>query len=105
MLKALFILAMCAASVSAAAQTTGPVPSMLSPNYDTYRSSAELYRNQGPAETPTMRRLKLERAKALHAEAAALLSQDGGKLTPEHEAYLRREACDILEITGRDCRV
>ena len=78
------------------------MPSVLSPNYDTFRSSVELYRGQGPAATPTMRRLKLERARALHAEAETLLKQDGGRLTPEHETYLRREACKILGLPSGD---
>lgn len=98
MVKALIVLATCIASIPAAVQATGPVPTVLSPNYDTVRSSVEMYQGQGPAATPTMRRLKLERARALHAEAAALLKQDGGKLTPEHESYVRGEACKILGI-------
>jgi hypothetical protein len=43
-----------------------------------------------------MRSNKLKRAIALRAEADALLEKDGGKLTPTHEAYVRRKACAIL---------
>ena len=51
---------------------------------------------QSNADTPTMQRQKLSRALALRAEAAALLEEDGGAFTPEHEAYVRRKAWRIL---------
>lgn len=64
------------------------------------RSTGEF--DPGPArffrvrDTPTMQRQKRDRALALRAKAAMLLEQDGGTLTPEHEAEIRREARDIL---------
>ena len=47
-------------------------------------------------DTPTMQREKRNRALALRQEAAMLLEQDGGTLTREHNAYLRRKAHEIL---------
>ncbi|WP_347302787.1 hypothetical protein V5740_12400 [Croceibacterium sp. TMG7-5b_MA50] len=61
-----------------------------------YNSAVELQGLGGSGETPTMRAIKLERARALYAEAAALLELDGGTLTPEHETYIRDKACDIM---------
>ena len=47
-------------------------------------------------ETPTMRRQKLERAKALRVEVDQLLRVNGGTLTVTEQAYVRRKARDIL---------
>lgn len=51
------------------------------------------------SETPTMKRQKLARAIALREEAAKLVQEGGGTLTPRQETYLRRKAQAIL--TGR----
>jgi hypothetical protein len=85
-----------AAAVSADAQTIAPDTSMNSPNYSTYQSSVESLAGLGSSETPSMRARKLDRARALTVEAKMLLQQDGGKFTPEHDAYIRGKACDIL---------
>lgn len=95
MMKLFIVLAAGIAS-AATAQTTLGEGTMRSPNYSTYQSSLEGLAGQGSSETPTMRAAKLEKAKALRVEAQALLNQDGGKFTPEHEAYIRGKACDIL---------
>lgn len=95
-IKILISLAAALVSVSATAQTTGVGESMSSPNYTTFRAGVEAMQGRGLSETPTMRAQKLERAIALRAEANALLQEDGGKLTAEHAAYVRRKACKIL---------
>ena len=87
-------LAFVLVTVPASAQITGPGMSMNGPNYSMLLPSTT--GRLGLAETPTMRANKLKRAIALRAEAASLLEQDGGKLTPTHEAYVRRKACAIL---------
>lgn len=85
-----------ATAVSANAQTIAPGTSMNSPNYSTYQSSVESLAGLGSSETPSMGAVKLDRARALTAEARVLLQQDGGKFTPEHDAYIRGKACAIL---------
>jgi hypothetical protein len=82
-------------AVSASAQTRVVGESMNSPNYTTWQSSVESLNGLG-SETPSMRARKLARARALTTEAKTLLQQDGGKFTPEHEAYIRGKACDVL---------
>lgn len=84
------------AAVSASAQTIVPNTSMNSQNYSTYQSSLESLAGLGSSETPSMRAKKLDGARALTAEAQMLLKQDGGKFTPEHDAYIRGKACAIL---------
>lgn len=85
-----------ATAVSASAQTMSLDGGMSAPNYSTYRSSIEGVNVAPSSETPTMRAAKLARANALKAEAETLLRQDGGKFTPQHLAYIRGKACDIL---------
>jgi hypothetical protein len=75
-------------------QLSSPEPTMNMPNYSTFASSMSA--RQPLSETPTMKRQKLERAIALRAEAATLLEQDGGTLSPRHAAYIRRKARAIL---------
>jgi hypothetical protein len=72
-------------------------PSLNIPNYNTDSRIAEGRELLRSSDTPTMRRMKLARAIELRAEAARLLSEDGGTLTSEHEAYIRRKAHAILE--------
>ena len=93
-MRTLIALAFVLVTVPASAQNTGSGMSMNGPNYSTLLPSTT--GRLGLSETPTMRANKLERAIALRAEADALLEQDGGKLTPTHEAYVRRKACAIL---------
>ncbi len=50
-------------------------------------------------DTPTLRDQKLRWAITLRAEAAELLRQDGGTLTSEHKAYIRRRVQRILHGT------
>ena len=73
---------------------SNPQPSMTMPNYTTTVRPVYL---GSSADTPTMRRQKLMRALALREEAASLLREDGGTLTPEHEEYVRRKARAILD--------
>ena len=47
-------------------------------------------------DTPTMRVQKLRWAITLREEVAELLRQDGGVLTSEHKAYVRRRSQRIL---------
>ncbi len=92
----LFIVLVAGIASAATAQTSIGGVGMNSPNYSTYQSSLEGLARLGASETPTMRAAKYEKAKALRAEAQTLLAQDGGTFTPEHEAYIRGKACDIL---------
>ena len=50
----------------------------------------------GPHVTPTMERQRLASALALRAKAEELQRQDGGKLTPENAAFVRREASKLV---------
>ncbi|MET3825115.1 hypothetical protein ABIC16_000808 [Sphingomonas sp. PvP055] len=81
-------------AVSASAQTTVSGTGMNSPNYSSYVPG--LTNRGGIVETPTMQAEKLKRAIALRTEVSALVKSDGGKLSPGHEAYVRRKACQIL---------
>jgi hypothetical protein len=94
MMRTLIGLAFVLVTVPASAQITGSGISMNGPNYSTLLPSTT--GRLGLSETPSMRAKKLERAVALRAEADSLLEQDGGRLTPTHEAYVRRKACAIL---------
>lgn len=87
-------LAIALTAVSASAQTTASGTGMNSPNYSTFETSVT-GRSVSP-ETPTMRAKKLQRALALRTEVSGLLARDGGKLSPGHEKYVRRKACQIL---------
>ena len=93
------IAAICIPSAASAqsAQISSPQPTMNMPNYSTFNSTMT---GRIPlSETPTMKRQKLARAIALREEAAKLLEEGGGTLTPREETYLRRKARAIL--TGR----
>jgi hypothetical protein len=92
-MRTLIGLAIALVTVPASAQT-GSGMSMNGPNYSTLLPSTT--GRPSLSETPSMRAKKLERAVALRAEADSLLEQDGGRLTPTHEAYVRRKACAIL---------
>ena len=93
-MKTLIGLAVAMTAVSASAQTTVAGIGMNSPNYSTLQSSVA--GTSGLSETPTMRAEKLRRAVALRTEVSAFMKQDGGKLSPGHERYVRRKACQIL---------
>lgn len=96
MIKLLMLGVAATTAVSASAQTTVLDGGMGAPNYSTYRTSIESLNAAPSSETPTMRAAKLARANALRAEAETLLRQDGGTFTPQHIAYIRGKACDIL---------
>lgn len=96
MIKMLILCMAGATPVSATAQTIGMGVDMNSPKYSIYQSSLESVHGLGLSETPSMQARKLGRARALTVEAEILLKQDGGNFTPEHNAYFRRKACDIL---------
>ena len=102
MMKLLILGLVGTTAVSATAQTTALGPNMNSLNYSTYQTTVESLNGLGPSETPSMRARKLDRARALTAEATMLLKQDGGKFTPKHNAYIRAKACDILGVGGAD---
>jgi hypothetical protein len=87
-------LAVALTAVSASAQTTASGTGMNSPNYSTYETSVT-GRSISP-ETPTMRAKKLKQAIALRTEVTGLMARNGGKLSPGHEEYVRRKACQIL---------
>lgn len=93
-MRTLIGLAFVLVTVPASAQITSSGMSMNGPNYSTLLPSTT--GRLGLSETPTMRANKLERAISLRAEADSLLEQDGGELSPTHEAYVRRKACAIL---------
>jgi hypothetical protein len=76
------------------ASVTNVEPTMTMPNYSTFSSS--LVGREPLTDTPSMERQRVRQAIALREEAAALLKQDGGTLTPEHQAYVRRKARAIL---------
>jgi hypothetical protein len=48
------------------------------------------------AVTPTMRQQKLAQSDALRAEAARMQAADGGTLSAEHVAYIRKQVRQIL---------
>lgn len=46
--------------------------------------------------TPTMQRQKMRESLALRAEAQQLEQKDGGTLSPEHVAYVRKRVREIM---------
>ncbi|MEN2787083.1 hypothetical protein ACFOKI_04110 [Sphingomonas qilianensis] len=101
MAKLLIVLLAGLTAASAAAQTSVGGIGMNAPNYSTDQPILDGLNAFPSAETPTMAKDKLERARALTVEAKSLLRQDGGTLTRQHDAYLRRKACDILGYNGK----
>lgn len=103
MAKGFFLCIVCLAASGASAQLNVGSVGMNGPNYTTTSVIPGML--GGRSETPTMREEKLVRAISLRHEADTLLAQDNGKFTPEHEAYIRRKVCDILEpktyLSGR----
>ena len=86
-MKAALVLAALLIPVAASAQAFSRSTGEFNPPPDRFYDARD---------TPTMQRQKRDRALALREEAAMLLEQDGGTLTREHDAYLRRKAHDIL---------
>ncbi|WP_010186264.1 hypothetical protein [Sphingomonas sp. PAMC 26605] len=97
-MKTLIGLAIALTAVSASAQTTVAGIGMNAPNSSTFQSGVA--GRSGIAETPTMRADKLKRAIALRTEVSAWIKQDGGRLSPGHERYVQRKACQILGTQG-----
>lgn len=98
-MKTVLVLAAMLIPGIAAAQSTSPSApynATLSRSTGEYGIAFAGRLSSDPRDTPTMKRQKRDRALALRAEAQMLLEQDGGTLTREHDAYLRREARDIL---------
>ena len=98
-MKAVLVLAAILTPAVATAQSTSPSApynATLSRSTGEYAIAFQGRIFNDVRDTPTMKRQKRDRALALRAEAQMLLEQDGGTLTREHDAYLRREARDIL---------
>lgn len=82
--------------LASAQSLSNPQPSMNMPNASTF-SSAVWGRDPFPRkESPAVRAEKLARAIALRDEALVLEARDGGRLSRESQAYLRRQARKIL---------
>lgn len=97
-MKIFVSLAVALTAASASAQTTASGTGMNSPNYSTFETSVS--GRSGITETPTMRAEKFKQAIALRTEVIALMKRDGGKLSPGHEEYVRRKACQMLGKRG-----
>lgn len=91
-----FSLALCPAVASAQGWSNSQ-PSMNGPNYSTYIPLFASNAMIPPSDTPTMRRQKLQRARALRAEVDAMLQENDGALTEKQEAYVRRSARRIID--------
>ena len=90
----IFLVAVSVPAITHANALIGQQPTMNEPNYSTQRSL-----NTGDnrvLDTPAMRQRKLMRALALRDEAARLLDENGGVVTPQYRAYVNRKARDIL---------
>lgn len=83
-------------STASAQGLLGSQPSMNGPNYSTYEPGFRSNAMIPPSDTPTMRRQKLDRAQKLRTEVDKMLRVNGGTLTDKEQAYVRREARDIL---------
>ncbi|MHC9419743.1 hypothetical protein ACYZX9_14230 [Sphingomonas citri] len=84
-----------AAAVPASAQYYTPGGSLDGPYIPP--SSSNGYERGGAAFTPTLARQKLASADKLRAEVQAMQAQNGGELTREQVAYVRRQ---VSRITG-----
>jgi hypothetical protein len=89
-----------APAVAGAQSFTNDQPTMNMPNYSTLQSSTEGRDPLPRYESPAVRQEKLARAIALRDEALVLEAKDGGKLSRESTAYLRRKARAILAYRG-----
>jgi hypothetical protein len=85
-----------AIALTTSAQTAAFAQSDVNSAFDVFRLSVESRSGLAPVETPSMRDAKLARAQDLKMEAVQLLQQDGGTLTPAHDAYIRGKVCSIL---------
>ncbi len=94
MKRLISLLALVIPGIACAQTFANPQPTMNMLNYTT--SPVESFIGPAVSETPTMKRQKLARALALRAEAAHLLSEDGGTFTDEHRAYIVRKRWQIL---------
>jgi hypothetical protein len=87
-------------AVAGAQSYTNDQPTMNMPNYSTLQSSTEGRDPLPRHESPAVKQEKLTRAIALRDEALVLEAKDGGKLSRESTAYLRRKARAILAYRG-----
>jgi hypothetical protein len=91
--SAIILIGLCSAG-SAPAQWSGvQVPITGSAGANSADTFYPWYRN---GDTPTMRRQRLEQSDALRKEAARLEMADGGTLSEEHAAYIRKQVREIL---------
>ncbi|WP_066781348.1 hypothetical protein [Sphingomonas sp. CCH5-D11] len=93
---ALPLAALPLAAVALLTPTLAAAQSMNGPNYSTYEPGFRANSLIPASDTPTMRRDKLKRAQTLRAEVDAMMAANGGTLTDKQQAYVRREAKDIL---------
>jgi hypothetical protein len=89
-----------APAVAGAQSYTNDQPTMNMPNYSTRQSSTEGRDPLPRYESLAVKQEKLTRAIALRDEALVLEAKDGGKLSRESTAYLRRKARAILAYRG-----
>lgn len=94
-------IAFAIAALGLTAPALAAAQSMNGPNYSTYEPGFRANAMIPPRDTPTMRRDKLKRARALRAEVDAMMAANGGSLSDKQQAYVRREANDILNIRDR----
>ena len=96
-MKIFALIAMSVLPGVASAQAFGGVqPTMSEPNFSTYQVMVENTYLPANTESAATKKYKLERAIALRDEVAVFLEQDGGVLTPKHQAYVRRKSRAIL---------
>jgi len=95
-MRRLLIAALAVASaVPASAQYYTPAGSLEAPYIPP--SSSNGYEQGGAAFTPTMAQQKIAAADKLRAEVREMQAQNGGELTREQVAYVRRQ---VSRITG-----
>ena len=100
MKRLVFCIAMLA-PLSAGAQTRAEIAATAAASRSYYVSPVDSSMYQSSGDTPTMQQMKLARAIALKAEAAAFAARDGGTLSRKHMAYVRRKARAIVRSRNR----
>jgi hypothetical protein len=89
-----------APAVAGAQSYINDQPTMNMPNYSTLQSSTEGLDPLPRHESPAVKQEKLARAIALRDEVLVLEAPDGGTLSRDSQAYLRRKARAILAYRG-----
>ena len=87
-------------AIAGAQSYTNDQPTMNMPKYSTLQNSTEGRDPLPRHESPVVKQKKLTRAIALRDTALVLEAQDGGRLSRESQAYLRRKARAILAYRG-----